>query len=118
MAYGLVRLGGRRSARFTAGSWVDAGQLIFSFALRLARWRMPRVGSTRATSSLAKLRGQDVRPTLTARVHGAKEAGNEAVLVAKGWIIPATCETYGTVAFLAIKVGQEASKAGWNAGLR
>lgn len=46
------------------------------------------------------------------------EAATEAALVAKGGIIPATCETYGTVAFLAIKVGQEAHKAGWNAGLR
>ena len=27
-------------------------------------------------------------------------AGTEAALVAKGWIIPAPCETYGTEGFL------------------
>lgn len=42
----------------------------------------------------------------------------EATLVAKGWIVPATCETYGTVGFRATKAGHEAHEAGWNAGLR
>ena len=45
-------------------------------------------------------------------------AGTEAALVAKGWIEPATCETYDTVGFRATKAGHEAHEAGWNAGLR
>lgn len=45
-------------------------------------------------------------------------AGTEAALVAKGWIVPATCETYGTEGYLMTKTGHEAHEAGWSAGLR
>ena len=45
-------------------------------------------------------------------------AGTEAAMVTKGWIIPATCKTYGTEGFLVTKAGQEAHEAGWNAGFR
>jgi hypothetical protein len=45
-------------------------------------------------------------------------AGTEAALVAKGWIVPATCETYGTEGYLMTKAGHEAHEAGWSAGLR
>lgn len=45
-------------------------------------------------------------------------AGTEAAMVAKGWIVPATCETYGTAGYLATKAGHEAHEAGWKAGLR
>ena len=44
-------------------------------------------------------------------------AGTEAALVAKGWIVLATCETYGMVGLLSNKSGHEAHEASWNAGL-
>lgn len=45
-------------------------------------------------------------------------AGTEAILVTKGWIVPATCETYGTVGYQVTKAGHEAHEAGWDAGFR
>lgn len=42
--------------------------------------------------------------------------GTEDALVAKGWIEPAKCETYGTEGFRITAAGQLAHEAGFNAG--